>query len=113
MTRRVLGGTLRQIRRRDPITADYLNELAALADRNSRKLDDISTEAPIGEDGESGTGTEVWNELSQFTITETVRIEDDTDPTIYVDVRRVLLITLESEDSGALQIWSLDPAGRP
>lgn len=50
MTRRIPGSQVRLIRRGEAITADWLNETAANAERGARAYEEIDTEEPEGED---------------------------------------------------------------
>ena len=95
MTRRAAGTQLRMLKRNDPITADYLNSVAARADKAARALTEANLEEPEGQDGdgaESAT-SEVYTETSRTT--STVRIEDENDSSIFIDVERMDSVTFQ------------------
>jgi len=101
MTRRAVGGNITLIRRGESIRADWLNEVASTTQRNARKIEDITTEVPEGEDGEGAAeGTETYTETSR--VTSTVRIEDASDPTVFVDIERMDSVTLQGDKGGIL-----------
>jgi len=100
MTRRVLGAQIPLIQPRERITANWLNSVAAAAERVPIPAQTEETQEPEGEDGEGTTDDRIYTEQSR--VTSTVRIEDDTDPTVYVDIERIDEITFTEDGSGAI-----------
>lgn len=96
MTQRTTNVTL--LSRGGVIRADWLNDVASIAARNAQRLDAIETEVPEGEDGDSAAVDTVFTETSR--VTSTVRIEDASDPTVYVDIERIDQIDFEDAASG-------------
>lgn len=97
---------IERIRRGQIIRAAYLDTMAqAINDLNGT----ISPPAQIGAPAEpeqinSATG-EVWREITRST--DTVRIENPDDPEQYVDVERVMTVTMSRPDgSSVLMIFT-------
>ena len=102
MTRRAVNSNLTLIRRGEPITADWLNDVAAATERNARLIDEITTEAPEGEDGPSGSTDVTYTETARTT--STVRIEDAADPTVFVDIQRIETVDFQSAAGDTLRL---------
>lgn len=69
MTRKTLGAEIRLIQPGETITADWLNEVAAAAERVPRKPNDETTQEPEGEDGEGAADSKIgmlFVELTAF-----------------------------------------------
>ena len=110
MTRRVLGAQLRLIQRREPITADWLNKVAATAERNAKAIDELNTEKPEGEDGEGSAETKTYAERLADRETTLVRIEDANDPAnVYIEINRIdRIVFVNTKDPGDVLDLTLD-----
>ena len=89
MTRRVLGAELRLIRPRERITADWLNDVAATAERKAKQPNEETTQEPEGEDGDGAAVASNYTEDNTRRVETTIRIEDQSDPSVYVEYERI------------------------
>lgn len=102
MTRRTVGAQLVLLSRGDRITANWLNDVAAATARNARKIEDITTEVPEGEDGDGAAVGQIFTETARTT--STVRIEDASDPSVYVDIERIETIDFQDGSGNTLRL---------
>jgi len=106
MTRRVLGAQIPLIQRGEGITANWLNSVAAAAERRYQPAQTEQTQEPEGQDGEGTLLDSVWTEQSR--VVSQVRISDDTDPTVFVDIDRIDEITFTEDGAGTLLTLKFD-----
>ena len=102
MTRRVTGPLPGQV-----ITSRFLRRVAdnqnELLEKFRGPRDVLETVVETGETGQvDGALDEVWNERSRTT--STVRIESDSDSSVFVNVQRVESITLAKSGGGEVTI---------
>ena len=102
MTKRIPGAKFEIINRGDTITARYLNKVSESAASSARALSEISTEVPQGEDGDGSAADGTFIEVARTTTT--VRIEDQSDPNVFVDIERIDDITFEDAEGTSLKL---------
>lgn len=113
MTRRVVGAQTRLLRRGEKITADWLNQVAAQADANAKKLDAIRTQEPVGQDGDGTNPGVTWTEVAGTAVFgDPIRIEDASDPTIYVEIRNKIQVTMTDSD-GNTYVLNFEDTAQP
>lgn len=111
MTVLTSGSKLRLLKRGEVITAEYLNDIAAKADRNARTLDEITTEVPEGEDGAGTEPPAILTELPGTAVFGAPhRIEDASDPTVYIEIRNKIEIYLVDQNGNSVTLMLEDTA---
>ena len=102
MTRKARGSQIRLLKKDEIIRATWLNEVASVA--GSALLNAQSSETQIDNtaDGQDQENPLIFTETSRTTTT--VRIEDDTDPTVFVDIERIDDVTFSNSSGQTLKL---------
>ena len=94
------------LRKGDVIRADWLNDLSGESSRNARILDQIELQEPEGQDDDGTQIPVVLTEIAGTAVFGAVqRIEDASDPNVYIEVRNKIQISATDENGTA---WTIN-----
>ena len=101
MTRRRLAQEPRLLKVGDPISAKWLNAVASRATTRAERAQSEQREKPAGEDGENSAASLTLTEIPGTAIWgATHRIEDASDPNVYIEYRNKIEILMLGSDDG-------------